>query len=493
MKAVILGGGESGYGSAVLAKVKGLDVFLTDNGRIEPKYAAVLDRYGIEYEQGAHTQERILDADLAVKSPGIPDTAPIVLRLRERGIPVISEIEFAGRYTKGKTICITGSNGKTTTTTMVGTILRAAGYDAAVGGNIGESFAYTVATADREWYVLELSSFQLDGIVDFHPDIAVITNITPDHLDRYGNKFQNYIDSKFRIIRNQQPDDYFIYGIDNMVVCREIALRKPAMRMLPFTAKTAPGCAGAETTEAADARGRKTDNRFRTEAQEAGLEGTTVDDVTVHDYPGAFYMPQGVFRASVDGRTVLLDPAHMKVKGIHNIYNAEAAALAALAAGVEPALAERVLHDFEGVEHRMEAAGTVNGVEYINDSKATNVDSSWYALDSMTRPTVWIAGGTDKGNDYETLKALAAAKVKALVCMGVDNAKLIANFTGIVPAVYDTHSLEEAMRVCAEVAAAGDTVLLSPVCASFDLFRNYEERGRLFKEAVKRLKEKAER
>ena len=414
-----------------------------------------------------------------------------MVKLRERDIPVISEIEFAGRYTKGKTICITGSNGKTTTTTMTGEILRAAGYDVAVGGNIGESFAYTVATADREWYVLELSSFQLDGIVDFRPDIAVITNITPDHLDRYGNKFQNYIDSKFRIIRNQRPEDYFIYGIDNMVICREIALRTPSMRMLPFTAKTAPGCT--DTHIPAEGRGyeRRTDNAYRTEEQAAGEAGQLVDDVTVHDYPGAFYIPAGVFRVSADGRTAMIDPSRMKIKGIHNIYNAEAAALAALAAGVSPSVVEDTLYAFTGVEHRMEPAGTVGGVEYINDSKATNVDSAWYALDSMTRPTVWIAGGTDKGNDYDVLKPLAERHVKALVCMGVDNAKLIRDFTGIVPVVYDTHSLDEAMRVCTEAAEPGDTVLLSPACASFDLFRNYEERGRLFKAAVERLKENA--
>ena len=388
-------------------------------------------------------------------------------------------------------LAITGTNGKTTTTTMTGEILRAAGYDVAVGGNIGESFAYTVATADREWYVLELSSFQLDGIVDFRPDIAVITNITPDHLDRYGNKFQNYIDSKFRIIRNQRPEDYFIYGIDNMVICREIALRTPSMRMLPFTAKTAPGCT--DTHIPAEGRGyeRRTDNAYRTEEQAAGEAGQLVDDVTVHDYPGAFYIPAGVFRVSADGRTAMIDPSRMKIKGIHNIYNAEAAALAALAAGVSPSVVEDTLYAFTGVEHRMEPAGTVGGVEYINDSKATNVDSAWYALDSMTRPTVWIAGGTDKGNDYDVLKPLAERHVKALVCMGVDNAKLIRDFTGIVPVIYDTHSLDEAMRVCTEAAEPGDTVLLSPACASFDLFRNYEERGRLFKAAVERLKENA--
>ncbi len=456
-KAVILGGGESGCGSAVLAKAKGWKVFLTDRGTIAPKYFELLDRYGIDYEQGAHTESSILDADLAIKSPGIPDTAPIVVKLHEQGIPVISEIEFAGRYTKGRTICITGSNGKTTTTTLLGRILQAAGYDSAVGGNIGESFAYTVATTDKAWYVLELSSFQLDGIETFRPDIAVLTNITPDHLDRYGYVFQNYIDSKFRIIRNQRPEDYFIYDIDNPVVSREVALRTPALRMLPFAAQHPYGI------------------------------GT---DTSAFDRPGAFLTDGDHFRATVGDRTVTIDIRRMGIKGIHNTYNAMAAALAALAAGVEPAVIADTLYTFEGVEHRMEFAGCVNGVTYINDSKGTNVDSTWYALDSMRTPTVWIAGGTDKGNDYETLKPLAREKVKALVCMGVDNAKLIASFTGVVPAVYDTHSLADTMRICAEIATEGDTVLLSPACASFDLFKNYEDRGRQFKAAVQALQKR---
>lgn len=483
-----MGGGESGYGSAVLAKTKGCDVFLTDHGAIDKKYAEVLDRYGIAYEQGTHTPSRILDADIAVKSPGIPETAPIILKIREQGIPVISEIEFAGRYTKGKIIAITGSNGKTTTTTLTGEILRAAGYNAAVGGNIGESFAYTVATDDKEWYVLELSSFQLDGIVDFKPDISVITNITPDHLDRYGNRFQNYINSKFRILRNQRPDDYFIYSIDSMVMCREVVLREPRMRMLPFAAKTLPGCGDSNLRIGGLQGSINTRNVFRTREESAGSEGPVVDDASAGNYPGAFPIGGTQFRASVDGRTVTIDTDRMHIKGIHNIYNAMSAALAALAAGVDSAVIADAIYSFKGVEHRLEAAGTVGGVEYINDSKATNVDSAWYALDSMTHPTVWIAGGTDKGNNYNTLKDLASRKVKALVCMGIDNAKLIADFTGVVPAIYDTHSLEEAMGVCAGIAQAGDTVLLSPVCASFDLFRNYEDRGRQFKAAVEKLK-----
>ena len=450
---VILGGGESGYGSAVLAKVKGFDVFLTDNGQIKPEYSSVLERYNIEYEQGGHTEERILSADLAVKSPGIPEKAPIVRKLHERGIPVISEIEFAGRYTKGRTICITGSNGKTTTTTLVGEILKAAGYNMAIGGNIGESFAYTVATDDKDWYVLELSSFQLDGIIAFRPDIAVLTNITPDHLDRYGYVFQNYINSKMRIMMNQRPGDCFIYGADSPVLEREVTAHHPVMDTLPFSAKSNAAC------------------------------GIAVNG-------GACLAPDNSFVASADGHSVTIDISRMKIKGIHNVCNAEAAALAALAAGVAPETIAETIYAFEGVEHRMEAAGTVNGVEYINDSKGTNVDSTWYALNSMTRPTIWIAGGTDKGNNYDDLRELAVKHVKALVCMGVDNSKLVNYFTGLVPAVYDTHSLDETMRICAEIAEQGDTVLLSPACASFDLFNNYEDRGHQFKAAVARMKEK---
>lgn len=474
---------------AVLAKARGFDVFLTDNGAIAEKYAVILRQHGIEYEEGAHTWARILDSDLALKSPGIPESAPIVLKLREQGIPVISEIEFAARYTKGKIIGITGSNGKTTTTTLTGEILRAAGYDVAVGGNIGKSFAYTVATGDKEWYVLELSSFQLDGTVDFRPDIAVITNITPDHLDRYDHRYQNYINSKFRIIRNQRPEDYFIYSADSMVLCRETVLREPRMRMLPFSATAIPGCVDSGLRIGGLSCGVNTCNIHRTPENMAGNEGPLVDAATAGNYPGAFPFPPTGFRATVDERSVIIDTERMQVKGLHNIYNAMSAALASLAAGVDSSVIADTIYSFRGVEHRLEAAGIVHGVEYVNDSKATNVDSAWYALDSMTHPTVWIAGGTDKGNNYDTLKDLASRKVKALVCMGVDNSKLISSFTGVVPQLYDTHSLEDAMRICTQVAEAGDTVLLSPVCASFDLFRNYEDRGRQFKAAVERLKE----
>lgn len=488
MKVVVLGGGESGYGSAVLAKVKGLEVFLSDFGKIEPQYSSVLDKYDIEYEQGQHTESKILDADFVVKSPGIPDTAPIVAKLREKGTPVISEIEFAYHYTKGRIIAITGSNGKTTTTTLIGDILKAAGYDVAVGGNIGESFAYTVATDDKKWYVLELSSFQLDGVELFRPDIAVITNITPDHLDRYEYNFQNYINSKFRIIRNAKPTDYLIGSIDSVIICREVILRNPNMKRLPFSVHNQGE--SDDNTTADNCKMKNTLNILHTnpDVSVTGGDDPTLDDVHDHIYPGAFLLSEGVFRATVDERTLKIDISKMQIKGVHNIYNAMSAALAALAAGVDTDIIEETIYNFGGVEHRMENAGTVNGVTYINDSKATNVDSTWYALESMTGSTIWIAGGTDKGNNYTTLKDLAHEKVKALVCMGVDNAKLLREFSDVIPVIYDTKSIDDAMRICASVSKSGDTVLLSPACASFDLFKNYEDRGRQFKQAVQNIK-----
>ncbi len=438
-KIVILGGGESGYGSAVLAKSKGYDTFLSDSGKLSDKYRTLLEQEGVEFEEGGHTEERILAADLVVKSPGIPEKAPIVVALRERGVRIVSEIEFARPFSKGKTICITGSNGKTTTTTLTHRILADAGMDVAVGGNIGESYALTVAKSDREWYVLELSSFQLDGCYDFRADVAVLMNITPDHLDRYNYKFQNYVDSKMRIIRNQTPESHFIYSADDKVILAEVEKHSPLAQCHPF---------------------------------------------------GKCNIEDGVARVRVGEREVAIDLNRLHIKGLHNAYNAMAATEAALAAGVAPKQILSTLYAFEGVEHRLERVCEIDGVEWINDSKATNVDSVWYALESMQRPTVWIAGGTDKGNDYEPLMEFVGKKVKALVCMGVNNAKLVDNFNGIVP-VYNTHSLDEAVEVCRQVAQSGDTVLLSPACASFDLFRNYEERGRLFKDKVLELRVKS--
>ena len=437
---VVLGGGESGCGSAVLARVKGFDVFLSDRGSIAPKYRELLEKWDIPYEEGRHTAGKILSADKVVKSPGIPDKAPMVKAVRERGIPVISEIEFAGAYTSARTICITGSNGKTTTTTLTYEILRQAGVNVGLAGNIGESFALAVATGNYDWYVIELSSFQLDGCYDFRADIGVLMNISPDHLDRYDYELQNYVDSKFRILRNQRPEDRFIYCADDPLTFGNLPKHPLGMQTLPFSVKTCDGCAAMLT--------------------------------------------DGVIRAEVAGKRVEIPVAELKIKGTHNTYNAMAASLAALSAGVGPDAICRTLRAFEGVEHRLEKCGEIDGVTYVNDSKATNVDSVWYALESMTRPVVWIAGGTDKGNDYARLYELAEAKVKTLVCMGVDNGKLLKAFDGRIGKIVDTHSLDEAMAAARRNAGTGDVVLLSPACASFDLFKNYEDRGRQFKEWV---------
>ena len=443
---VVLGGGISGYGSAILAKKQGFDVFLSDAGRIADRFKVKLEEWEVPYEEGGHSVESILAATEVIKSPGIPEKAPIVKALCEKNIPIISEMEFAARYMgKAKCICITGSNGKTTTTSLIYKIMRDAGVNVALGGNIGESFAYSVATGKYDWYVLELSSFQLDGMYRFKADVAVLMNITPDHLDRYDYCFQNYVDSKMRIAQNQNSRNYFVYCADDEVVWREVEHLDSNVRQLPFMAK-------------------------------AGVASGAGD---------AFLSADGVFVASVGNRSVEIDTAKMQIKGLHNAYNAMAAALATLAAGVDAESVAHSIYDFSPVEHRLEPVREVDGVLYINDSKATNVDSVWYALESMTRPVVWIAGGTDKGNDYTPLKAFAREKVKALVCMGLDNEKLVREFTDVVPKVISTASLEEAMQSAVAVAEKGDVVLLSPACASFDLFKNYENRGELFKEWVR--------
>ncbi|WP_417015775.1 UDP-N-acetylmuramoyl-L-alanine--D-glutamate ligase [Alistipes sp.] len=443
---VVLGGGISGYGSAILAKKKGFGVFLSDAGTIAARFKAKLDEWEVPYEEGGHTEERILAATEVVKSPGIPETAPIVRKVREAGIPVISEIEFAGRYMgRARCICITGSNGKTTTTSIIYKILRDAGYNVALGGNIGESFAYSVATGNYDWYVLELSSFQLDGMYRFRAHIGVLTNITPDHLDRYDHCFQNYIDAKMRITQNMTSRDWFIYSGDDEVIREQLPKYDLRMRQLPFMAHSA-----------------------------------------VASGAGDAFLCDGRFTAAVGKHAVEIDTAKLQIKGLHNAYNAMAAALAALAAGVAPTKIRRSLYDFAPVEHRLEPVLEKVGVLWINDSKATNVDSVFYALESMTRPVVWIAGGTDKGNDYEPLKKFAREKVHTLVCMGLDNAKLVREFTGVVPEVISTASLDEALTACKRAARPGDVVLLSPACASFDLFKNYENRGELFKEWVRK-------
>ncbi len=439
---VVIGGGESGYGSAVLAQEQGFEVLVSDSGAIKEPYRSQLAERGIAFEEGGHSEEKILGAAEIIKSPGVPDSAPLIVRARERGIPIISEIEFAGRYTGGaKTICITGSNGKTTTTSLIYEILRGAGFDAECCGNIGRSFAQVVAErGERQprWYVLEISSFQLDGMYDFRADIALLLNITPDHLDRYDHRMALYSSSKFRVARNQRPGDTFVYCADDPEIGSGLADAPGAAVRVPFSV-TRP------------------------------VAGAWFDGTLLHFEDFSFPAPA------------------LKIKGLHNILNALAAIVATLRAGAAPEAVASGLETFAGVEHRLEHVRYVGNVEYINDSKATNVASVRYALQSMTRPTVWIAGGTDKGNDYKEIESLVREHVKALVCLGADNAKLVKAFTGVVPEIYDTHSLEEAIAACRRAAASGDIVLLSPACASFDLFRNYEDRGRQFKAAVKAL------
>ncbi|MDE5639987.1 MAG: UDP-N-acetylmuramoyl-L-alanine--D-glutamate ligase [Odoribacter sp.] len=443
---VILGGKESGTGAALLGKKLGYDVFLSDKGRIEPEYKFVLKEAGIAFEEGQHTEDRIMGVDVVVKSPGIPDTVPMIVRLRESGTEVISEIEFAGRHTDARMICITGSNGKTTTTLLTHHILSQAGVDVGLAGNVGKSLAAQVAENAHPVYVVELSSFQLDGMFRFKADVAVITNITPDHLDRYDHKFENYADAKFRILQNMDAGGLFIYGRDCDVVRERVDAMRPVSQYAGFTY-------GAELP-----------------GNGAHMEG---NEVVVQ----------------WEGRRFSVDKADISIQGRHNVYNAMAAILVCLRMGLTDEVIRRGLKSFPQVEHRLETVAVKQGVIYINDSKATNVDSAWYALDSMTAPVVWIAGGTDKGNDYRVLFPLVKEKVKVLVCMGVDNRKLIANFSPLCDVV-DTHSLEEAVEVCRRYAAPGDMVLLSPCCASFDLFKNYEQRGELFKEKVKAIPDK---
>ena len=441
---VILGGGESGVGAAVLAKVKGFDTFLSDMGTIAPKYTAVLDKWAIPYEHGhAHTSELILNADEVIKSPGVPPTAPMVRAIVEKGIPVISEIEFAGRYTDAKMVCITGSNGKTTTTLLTYHILKSAGLNVGLAGNVGKSLALQVATDKHDVYVIELSSFQLENMYDFKADIAVLLNITPDHMDRYDHKMENYVAAKFRIIRNQGPDDAFIYWQDDPVITAQLSQIQTEARLLPFS-------------------------EARKEDSVAWVDGKMMVVST----------PQDVWEIPRD---------QLALKGLHNLYNSMAAGISATVLGIRSEVTKQALSDFEAVEHRLEYVDTVDGVRYINDSKATNVNSTWYALESMTTPTVLILGGTDKGNDYTEIEELVKEKVRAIVCMGVDNAKLMDFFTGKVAEIRDTHSLDDAIKACRELASDGDTVLLSPCCASFDLFTSYENRGDLFKEAVKAM------
>ena len=442
---VVLGGAESGVGAAVLAKVKGFDVFLSDFGQIKEEYASELRKWDIPFEQGHHTEELVLNADEVVKSPGIPSTAPIVRKLAAQGTHIISEIEFAGRYDSARKICITGSNGKTTTTSLIYYLLKQAGLNVGLGGNIGKSYAYQVATEHYDYYVLEISSFQLDNVYDFRPDIAIITNITPDHLDRYDYKMENYVAAKFRITRNLRPEDCFIFDSDDEITIGHLDKIILKAKMLPFTQKK-------EVEQGAFVRDEKIVVRYEESESEIYIK-------------------------------------ELALGGKHNIYNSMAAALAAKAVDIEDEVIRESLSSFKAIEHRLEPVLSIKDVLYINDSKATNVDSAWYALECQTKPVVWIAGGTDKGNDYSVLEELVRTKVRAIVCLGVDNRKLHASFEGIVGAdkMVDALSAEEAVQAASRFAKAGDVVLLSPCCASFDLFKNFEDRGEKFKEAVRNL------
>ncbi len=440
---VILGAGESGIGAAILGAKQGFEVFISDFGEIKDEYKAMLDQRGLKYEEKQHTEALILDAALVMKSPGIPEKAPIVVKLHERNIPVISEIEFAGRYTTAKTICITGSNGKTTTTMLTYEVLKRAGLNVGLAGNVGKSFALQVAEDDFDYYVIELSSFQLDGMFEFRADIAVLLNITPDHLDRYDYKMQNYTDSKMRITQNQRPEDWFVYCADDPIIQVELTKRDIKAHKVPFT------------------------------IMQVLKEGAWVEN--------------NMMKLNVNNNTFDMTIYELALQGKHNLNNSMAAGISGSILNLRKEGIRECLSDFQGVEHRLERFLRVHNIEFINDSKATNINSVWYALESMSTPVVWIVGGIDKGNDYTQLFDLVKAKVKAIVCLGKDNSKIIAAFDGKVKQIVDAKSIEEAVRSAYFLAEKGDTVLLSPACASFDLFKNYEERGRQFKDAVRNL------
>lgn len=440
---VVLGAGESGAGAAVLAKAKGFEVFVSDFSSVKPKYKELLDAHGIRWEENQHTEADILNADEIVKSPGIPDKAPIIRKLKEQGTPIISEIEFAGRYTDSKMICITGSNGKTTTTMLTYHILKEAGMDVGLAGNVGNSLALQVAEDPHAVYVIELSSFQLDNMYDFKADIAILLNITPDHLDRYNYEMQNYVDAKFRILQNQTSLDAFIFWNDDPIIAREIAKHQPKATLYPFAG-----------------------------TYEAGVRGYTNNrQLVIETSNGTLTMEQDL----------------LALTGTHNLYNSLASGIASKIVDIQNENIRASLSDFTGVEHRLEKVARVRGVDYINDSKATNVNSCWYALQSMTTPLVLILGGTDKGNDYSEIDELVKNKVRALIFLGVDNSKLHTFFDGKVDRIEDACSMQEAVNKAYEMAEKGDTVLLSPCCASFDLFKSYEDRGDQFKVCVQNL------
>ncbi|TMM56200.1 UDP-N-acetylmuramoyl-L-alanine--D-glutamate ligase [Maribacter algarum] len=440
---VVLGGGESGVGTAILGKKKGYEVFVSDKGKIKDKYKKVLEHFEIDWEDETHTEDKILNADLVMKSPGIPDTVPLVVQLTNKGISVISEIEFASRYTDATIIGITGSNGKTTTTMLTNHIFKQGGLNVGMAGNIGDSYAKMVAENDFDSYVLEISSFQLDGIKDFRPHIAILTNITPDHLDRYEYQFENYIASKFRIAENQKSEDYLIYDADDEVIVNWLKHHPVQSKLMPFS--------------------------IQREVEEgAYLENNDIIITTNND-------------------SIQMTTDHLALEGKHNLKNTMAASMAAKLVSIRKETIRESIMNFQGAPHRLEKVLKIGHVQYINDSKATNVNATFYALDSMSAPTVWIVGGVDKGNDYKELMPLVREKVKAIICLGMDNSKIKDAFGNVVDLMVETFAMEEAIKVAYKIAERGDTVLLSPACASFDLFDNYEDRGNQFKEAIKNL------
>jgi UDP-N-acetylmuramoylalanine--D-glutamate ligase len=440
---VILGGGESGVGTAILGKKEGYDVFVSDFGKIKDNYREVLNQYEIQWEDEQHTEEKILNADVVMKSPGIPEKAPIVKKLIEKGIPVISEIEFANDFTKAMTIGITGSNGKTTTTMLTYHLLKDGGLNVGLGGNIGKSFAWQVAEENYDSYVLELSSFQLDGIINYKPHIAIITNISPDHLDRYDYKYENYIASKFRITMNQTEEDYLIYDADDEAIGYWLKSNKVKAQLIPFSISKS-------------------------------IEN------------GAF-LNNNIMEININQEEFLMETANIALEGKHNMKNAMAATSVANILRIRKQTIRESLSNFQGVEHRLEKVLKIHNVQYINDSKATNVNATFFALDSMTTPTVWIIGGVDKGNDYDELMPLVHEKVKAIICLGVDNKKIIDAFGNVVDMMVEVDNMHDAVNTARHIAEKGDTVLLSPACASFDLFQNYEDRGNQFKREVRNL------
>lgn len=441
---VVLGGGESGTGAAVLARTRGFDTFLSDTGTLAPKYREVLLHHDITFEEGRHTPEKILNADEIIKSPGIPENAPLVSAARQKGIPVISELEFAWRFTNARLICITGSNGKTTTTTLIWHLLNKAGFNVGLAGNIGQSFALQVATCNYDYYVLEVSSFQLDGMFDFKADVAVLTNITPNHLDRYDNQFNLYAESKMRIVRNQTEKDTFIWNADDKVTCEMLKNRDIRAKKIPFTLG----------------------NRI-------GKEGAWIEDNNL-----IINIEEDIFSMKIEA---------LALQGRHNTSNSMAAGVVAKVEQIRKPVIKEGLSDITAIEHRMEFVANVHGIAFINDSKATSVNAVWFALENIHQPVVWICGGRDKGNDYSSLTELVSKKVKAIVCLGVDNSKIKASFGELVETIEEYTTAQEAVVAAYNLAEKGDTVLLSPACSSFDLFDNFEDRGRQFKQAVKRL------